>query len=71
MPFTADLNPKKSGMDLGDMLKMDETMTKRRLYQEAMADKPGKTTVVIPVKSNADDGGFSFKFGNNYQSSDK
>jgi len=70
MPFTADLNPKKSGMDLGDLLKMDEAITKRRLYQEAMADKSGKTRVIVPVnlKSSADDTGVPFKFGNNYQS---
>lgn len=57
-------------MDLGDLLRMDEAMTKRRLYREAMADKPGKTTVIVPVnaKSSEDDKGVPFKFGNNNQS---
>ena len=69
MPFTADLNPKKSGMDLGDMLKMDEAITKRKLYQDALADKSGKTIIVpLNLKSSADDEGVPFKFGNNYQS---
>jgi len=69
MPFTADLNPKKSGMDLGDLLKMDEAMTKRRLYQDALNAKPGKTIVVEPAKPSADDS-VQFKYGNNYQSQD-
>ena len=67
MPFTADLNPKNKGMDLGDLLKMDEAMTKRRLYREALDAQPGKTTVIVPVKAPADDSGFQFKFGNNNQ----
>ena len=67
MPFTADLNPKTKGMDLGDLLKMDEAMAKRRLYQDALNAKPGKTTIVVPVKSSADDEGVPLKFGNSYQ----
>jgi hypothetical protein len=72
MPFNADLNPKTKGMDLGDLLKMDDAMTRRKLYRDAMADKSGKTTVIVPVnlKSSADDKGVPFKFGNNYQSED-
>jgi uncharacterized protein YihD (DUF1040 family) len=72
MPFTADLNPKGSkSMDLGDLLKMNETMARKKLYENALADKSGKT-VIIPVnlKSSADDEGVPFKFGNNYQSED-
>jgi len=69
MAFTADLNPKKSSMDLGDLLKMNESMTRRKLYQDAMADKSGKTVIVpVNLKSSADDKGVPFKFGNNYQS---
>jgi len=72
MPFTADLNPKKSGMDLGDLLKMDDAMTKRKLYSDAAKVKsmqktatPGADSV---LKSSMDDAGVPFKFGNNYQS---
>jgi hypothetical protein len=69
MAFTADLNPKKSGMDLGDLLKMDETMIRRKLYQDAMTDKSVKKVIVpVNLKSSADDDGVPFKFGNNYQS---
>jgi hypothetical protein len=67
MAFTADLNPKKSGMDLGDLLKMDETMIRRKLYQDAMTDKSVKK-VPVNLKSSVDDDGVPFKFGNNYQS---
>jgi hypothetical protein len=75
MAFTADLNPKKSSMDLGDLLKMDETMAKRKLYQDALAAKsqlktstPGADAVLNNLKSSAEDKGVPFKFGNNYQS---
>lgn len=71
MAFTADLNPKKSSMDLSDLLKMNETMTRRKFYQDAMADKLGKTGIIpVNLKSSADDEGVPFKFGNNYQSKD-
>lgn len=50
-------------MDLGDMLKMDEAMTKRRLYRDAMDAKAGKTPAPAPVE----DAGVVFKFGNNNQ----
>ena len=56
-------------MDLGDLLKMDEAMSKRRLYQDALNAKPGKTIVVEPAKPSADDS-VQFKYGNNYQSQD-
>ena len=64
--FTADLNPKKSSMDLGDLLKMDEAMAKNKLYNDALKAKtPAKNNM---VKSDAADTGVPFKFGNNYQS---
>ena len=44
MAFTADLNPKKSGMDLGDLLKMDEAMAKRRIYENSAKAKPMQKT---------------------------
>ena len=69
--FTADLNPKKSGMDLGDLMKMDEAMAKNKLYNDALKAKTVKTPVPAQnnmVKSDAADTGVPFKFGNNYQS---
>ena len=73
--FTADLNPKKSSMDLGDLMKMDEAMAKRKLYSDAIKAKtPVKAPVPAPnnmVKSDATDPGVPFKFGNNYQSDEE
>lgn len=64
MPFTADLNPKTKGMELGDMLKMDYEMARKKYYDDAMVNrKPA-----APIKSSASDPGVPFKFGNNYQS---
>ena len=78
MAFTADLNPKKSGMDLGDLLKMDEAMAKRRIYENSAKAKPMQKTATPGanatlaktdmLKSDATDMGVPFKFGNNYQS---
>jgi hypothetical protein len=78
--FNTDLNPKKSGMDLGDLLKMDDAMTKRKLYSDAAKVKsmqktatPGANAVLAKtdmLKSDAADMGVPFKFGNNYQSED-
>ena len=72
MGFTADLNPKKSAMDLGDLMKMEDAMIKRKAYDNAMKAKPlvktqtpGANSV---LKSSMDDAGVPFKFGNNYQS---
>jgi len=79
MAFTADLNPKKSSMDLGDLLKMDEAITKKRYYDEAMGNKtpkvaPKKPAPVIDkstpyepndmLRSSADDVGTQFRFNN-------
>jgi hypothetical protein len=68
MGFNADLNPKKSSMDLGDLLKMDEAMTKNKLYKDAANAK--KSIVVTPAKPNIADNSVPFKYGNNYQSED-
>jgi hypothetical protein len=72
MPFTADLNPKKSGMDLGDLLRMDEAMAKNKLYSDAAKAKSMQKTATPAadsiLKSSMDDKGVPFKFGNNYQS---
>ena len=76
MPFNADLNPKKSGMDLGDLLKMDETMTRRKLYDDAVKAKAsGKTSTPAAdaiiksdmLKSSMDDAGVKFRFNNNQE----
>lgn len=69
--FTANLNPKKSAMDLGDLLKMDEAMTKRSLYDKAIKSKAPNVIVPVNLKSSSDDIGVPFKFGNNYQSSEE
>jgi len=66
--FTADLNPKKTGnMDLGDLLKMDEAMSKGRLYKDAMKARiptPAPVTPSNMVKSSIDDVGVPFRFNN-------
>ena len=77
MAFTADLNPKKSSMDLGDLLKMDEAMAKSKLYNDAQKAKSMQKTVTPGadatlaktdmLRSDAADMGVPFKFGNNYQ----
>lgn len=70
MPFTADLNPKKSGSDVGDLLKMSEAVKRKKLIDDAMANQTGKAPIIVmPVnaKSSVDDEGVPFKFGNNYQ----
>lgn len=59
MGFNVDLNPKKSNMDLGDLLKMDSYIGRTK--------KP----VAAPVKSSSTDVGVPLKFGNNYQSGDQ
>jgi hypothetical protein len=75
MGFTADLNPKKSAMDLGDLMKMEDAMIKRKAYDNAMKAKPlvktatpGADSVMNNLKSSPTDVGVPFKFGNNYQS---
>jgi len=78
MPFNADLNPKKSSMDLGDLLKLDEAMAKNKLYSDAAKAKSMQKTATPSadatlaksnmLKSDAADMGVPFKFGNNYQS---
>ena len=72
--FKADLNPKSSGMGLSDMLKMDEAMTKKKLYDDAIKAQP-KSKIATPgadavmnLKSSPGDVGVPFKFGNNNQS---
>ena len=76
--FNVDLNPKKSGMDLGEMLKLDEARAKNKLYKDAAAAKsqmktatPAADAVLAKtdmLKSDSADMGVPFKFGNNYQS---
>ena len=80
--FTADLNPKgNKSMDLGDLLKMDEAMSRSKLYRDAIAAQSSKSPAVTAtptanavlaktdmLKSDAADMGVPFKFGNNYQS---
>ena len=75
--FTADLNPKgNKSMDLGDLLRMDEAMSKSKLYRDAIAAQSSKSPAVTAtpgadatlLKSSIDDVGVPFKFGNNYQS---
>ena len=74
MAFTADLNPKKSNMDLGDLLRMEEAMAKNKLYSDAAKAKamqktatPAADAILSNAKSSAIDTGVPFKFGNNYQ----
>jgi hypothetical protein len=73
MAFTADLNPKKSNMDLGDLLKMDEVITRRKLYDDALKAKASGKTVTPAadaivksdmLKSSMDDVGTPFRFNN-------
>lgn len=78
MGFNADLNPKKSNMDLGELLKMEDAMNKRKVYSDAMKAKtplktptPGADSVINNLKSSPTDVGVPFKFGNNYQSSEE
>ena len=59
-------------MDLSDLMKMEDSMIKRKAYDNAMKAKPlvktptpGANSV---LKSSMDDAGVPFKFGNNYQS---
>jgi hypothetical protein len=72
MAFTADLNPKKSNMELGELLKMEDAIAKRKLYDDAMKAKSMQKTATPAadsvLKSSMDDQGVPFKFGNNYQS---
>ena len=65
-------------MDLGDLLKMDDAMAKRKMYSDAMKAKaqlktptPGADSVISNLKSSPTDVGVPFKFGNNYQSSEE
>jgi len=71
--FNVDLNPKKSTMDLGEMLKLDEARAKNKLYKDAVTAKSQSKTLTpgadaTLLKSSIDDVGVPFKFGNNYQS---
>jgi hypothetical protein len=70
MPFTADLNPKGGkSMDLLDMIKMENYLEHRKVLGSKPTDKtatPGANATLL--KSNIDDVGVPFKFGNNYQS---
>ena len=76
--FNVDLNPKKSGMDLGEMLKLDEARAKNKLYKDSAAAKSQSKTATPAadailaktdmLKSDSADMGVPFKFGNNYQS---
>ena len=73
--FNVDLNPKKSTMDLGEMLKLDEARAKNKLYKDAVTVKSQSKTLTpgadaTLLKSSIDDVGVPFKFGNNYQSED-
>lgn len=74
MAFTADLNPKKSGMDVFDLLRMNENMAKSKLYNDSVKAKsmqktatPAADAILSNAKSSVDDQGVPFKFGNNYQ----
>ena len=76
MPFTADLNPKKSNMDLGDLLKMDDLITRRKLYDDAVKAKslvktatPAADAIIKSdmLKSSMDDVGVKFRFNNNQE----
>ena len=58
-------------MDLGDLLKMDDALAKNKLYQKALDESkknPAKVVIPLNVKSDNNDVGVPFKFGNNYQS---
>ena len=71
--FTADLNPKgNKSMDLGDLLKMDEAISKSKLYRDAAQSGKSPAVTVTPgadatLRSSMDDAGVPFKFGNNFQ----
>jgi hypothetical protein len=73
MAFNADLNPKKTSMGLGELLKMEEAMVKNRLYNDAVKAKSMKKTVTPAadailskpdnmLRSSADDIGTEFRF---------
>jgi hypothetical protein len=61
--FKADLNPKTNSMSLYDLVKMNEYMGSKAKTKPAAPVKPAPGN----VKSNLDDDGVPFKFGNNYQ----
>jgi hypothetical protein len=74
MAFNADLNPKKSGMELGELLKMEDAIAKNKFYSDAAKAKsmqktvtPAANSILSNLKSSMDDQGVPFKFGNNYQ----
>jgi hypothetical protein len=73
--FTADLNPKTNASGLTDLLKMDEAISKAKLYKDALAAKDASTVKTPPkpnnmVKSSADDVGTPFRFNNSQNVND-
>jgi hypothetical protein len=75
MAFNADLNPKKTAMGLGELLKMEEALVKNKLYNDAAKAKSMKKTATPAadailsspnmLKSSADDLGTEFRFNSN------
>ena len=63
-------------MDLGDLLKMDEAITRRKLYDDAVKAKASVKTATPAadaiiksdmLKSSMDDTGVKFRFNNNQE----
>lgn len=67
MAFTADLNPKKSSMDLIDLMKMEDYLGRTARQTAKPAAKTATPGADAILKSSMDDTGVPFKFGNNYQ----
>jgi len=73
MAFTADLNPKSTkSMDFLDMMKMEDYLGRQAKPAKNTATPAANAILAKPeandiIKSNMDDAGVPFKFGNNYQ----
>jgi len=71
MPFTADLNPKKSGMDLLELMKMEDYLGRKTAKSAAKTATPTADAILAKpnnmVKSSSDDVGVEFRFNRNQE----
>ena len=71
MAFTADLNPKKSGMDLLELMKMEDYLGRKTAKPAAKTATPAADAILAKpnnmVKSSSDDAGVEFRFNRNQE----
>jgi hypothetical protein len=68
MPFNADLNPKKSGMDFLELMKMQDYLGRKTVKPMDKTATPAADAILAKsndmVKSSANDVGTQFRFNN-------